>query len=39
LLAEREARIVDKDEVIEDLRRRLDQATAFLADQRPARRS
>jgi len=36
LLAEREARIADKDAVIEDLRRRLDQATALLTDQRSA---
>ena len=28
------ARVADKDEVIADLRRRLDQATALLTDQR-----
>lgn len=33
-MAEKDARIADKDAVIEDLRRRLDQATALLTDQR-----
>jgi hypothetical protein len=35
LLAEREARIADKDSEITDLRKRLDTLTALLADRRP----
>lgn len=34
LLAEKDARIADRDDQIADLRRRLDQATALLTDQR-----
>jgi hypothetical protein len=35
LPAEKDARIADRDDQIADLRRRLDQATALLTDQRP----